>query len=114
MPQKFNGAGRYSFEEAPYGLKNWPAYTESLRQRGEVTIGLSREVKAAWRAGRCKIRCAQPVYSDQIIPTCLTLAVVYKQPLQQSDEALRRLVKLIGEDIRLPDFFIFSRRGFVL
>ena len=39
---------------------------------------------------------------------------VYKQPLQQSDEALRRLVKLIGEDIRLPDFFIFSRRGFEL
>ena len=31
---KFNGAGRYSFEEAPYRLTNWPAYNESLRQRG--------------------------------------------------------------------------------
>lgn len=79
-----------------------------------MTIGLSREVKAAWRAGRGKTRCGRPVYSDQVIPTCLTLAVAYKQPLRPSDEALRRLVKLIGEDIRLPDFFIFSRRGFEL
>jgi len=42
-----------------------------------VTIGLSREVKAAWRAGRGKTRCGRPVYSDQVIPTCLTLAVVF-------------------------------------
>lgn len=77
MPQKFNCARRYSFEEAPYRLTNWPAYTESLRQRGEVTISLSREVKAAWRAGRGKTRCGRPVYSDQVIPTCLTLAVVF-------------------------------------
>ena len=72
-------------------------------------MGLSCEVKDAWCARRCKTRCAQPVYPDQlIIPTCLTLAVVYKQPLRPSDEALRRLVKLIGEDFRLPDFLPFS------
>jgi hypothetical protein len=71
-------------------------------------MGLSCEVKAAWCAGRRKTRCGQPVYSDQVISSCLRLAVVYKQPLRPSDEALRRPVKLIGEDFRLPDFLPFS------
>ena len=71
-------------------------------------MGLSCEVKAAWCARPRKTRCGRPVYSDQVIPTCLTLAVVYKQPLRPSDEALRRLVKLIGEDFRFPDFLPFS------
>ena len=73
-------------------------------------MGLSCEVKAAWCARPRKTRCGQPVYSDQVIPICLTLAVAYKQPLHQSDEALRRPVKLIGADFRLPDFYLLALR----
>ena len=73
-------------------------------------MGLSCEVKAAWCERHRKTCCGQPVYSDQVIPTCLTLAVAYKQPLRPSDEALRRPVKLIGEDIRLPDFYLLALR----
>jgi hypothetical protein len=73
-------------------------------------MGLSCEVKAAWCERPRKTCCGQPVYSDQVIPTCLTLAVAYKQPLRPSDEALRRPVKLIGEDIRLPDFYLLALR----
>ena len=74
-------------------------------------MGLGCEVKAAWCAGRRKTRCGQPVYSDQVISSCLRLAVVYKQPLRPSDEALRRLVKRIGEDFRLPDFLPLHAAG---
>ena len=73
-------------------------------------MGLSCEVKAAWCERPRKTCCGQPVYSDQVIPTCLTLAVAYKQRLRPSDEALRRPVKLIGEDIRLPDFYLLALR----
>ena len=71
-------------------------------------MGLSCEVKAAWCARPRKTCCGQPVYSDQVMPIWLTLAVAYNQPLRPSDEALRRFVKLIGEDFRLPNFVPFS------
>ena len=36
MPYKFNDARRHKFEKKRYRITNWPAYTESLRQRGDV------------------------------------------------------------------------------
>ena len=37
--------------------------------------------------------------------------MVYKQPLRQTEGFVRSLVKLMGVDIRVPDFSAFSRRG---
>jgi len=52
MPHKFNDARRDKFEKKRYRITNWPSYNESLRQRGDVTIWLSREVEAGWCAER--------------------------------------------------------------
>ena len=111
MPHKFNDARRHKFEKKRYRVSNWPDYNESLRQRGDVTIWLSPEVEAAWRAERRKIRGGQPVYSDLAIMVCLTLGMVYKQPLRQTEGFVRSLVKLIGVDLPVPDYSTFSRRG---
>ena len=111
MPHKFNDARRDKFEKKRYRITNWHDYNESLRQRGDVTIWLSREVEAAWRAERRKTRGGQPVYSDLAITTCLTLGMVYKQPLRQTEGFVRSLVMLMGLDIRVPNFSTFSRRG---
>jgi hypothetical protein len=111
MPHKFNAGRRHKFEKKRYRITNWPTYNESLRQRGDVTIWLSGEVEAAWRADRRKTRGGQPVYSDLAITTCLTLGIVYKQPLRQTEGFVGSLVKLMGVDIRVPDFSTFSRRG---
>ena len=37
--------------------------------------------------------------------------MVYKQPRRQTKGFVRSLVKLMGVDIRVPDFSAFSRRG---
>ena len=50
MPYKFNDARRHKFEKKQYRITNWPAYNESLRQRGDVTVWLSPQVEALWRA----------------------------------------------------------------
>lgn len=71
----------------------------SLRQRGDVTVWLSHDVEAAWRAERRKTRGGQRVYSDLAIPVCLTLGMVYKQPLRQTEGFVRSLVKLMGLDL---------------
>ena len=47
MPYKFNDARRHKFEKKKYRITNWPAYNESLRQRGDVTIWLSDEVEVS-------------------------------------------------------------------
>lgn len=111
MPHKFNSGRRHKFEKKRYRFTNWSAYTESLRQRGDVTVWLSAEVETAWSAERRKTRGGQPVYSDLAITVCLTLGMVYKQPLRQTQGFVRSLVQLMGVDIRVPDYSTFSRRG---
>ena len=111
MPHKFNASRRHKFEKKRYRITNWSDYTESLRRRGDVTIWLSPDVEAAWRAERRKTRGGQPAYSDLAITVCLTLGVVYKQPLRQTEGFVRGLVGLMGLDILVPDYSTFSRRG---
>ena len=65
----------------------------------------------ARNAERRKTRGGQPVYSDLAITVCLTLGMVYKQPLRQTEGFVRSLVKLMGVDIRVPCYSTFSRRG---
>ena len=111
MPYKFNDAGCHKLEKKQYRMSNWAVYTESLRQRGDVTVWLSSQVEALWRAERRKTRGGQPTYSDLAITVCLTLGVVYKPPLRQTEGFVRSLVKLMGVDICVADFSTFSRRG---
>ena len=111
MPHKFNDARRHKFKKKRYRISNWSEYNESLRQRGDVTIWLSPEVEAAWRAERRKTRGGQPVYSDLAITVCLTLGMVYKQPLRQTEGFVRSLIKIMGLDLAVPDYSTFSRLG---
>ncbi len=111
MPHKFNVSVRHKFEKKRYRITNWSDYNESLRQRGNVTVWLSPEVEAEWRAERRKTRGGQPVYSDLAITVCLTLGMVYKQPLRQTEGFVRALVGLMGLDLLVPHYSSFSRRG---
>ncbi|MFX0547190.1 transposase [Roseovarius sp. S1116L3] len=45
------------------------------------------------------------------ITICLTLGLVYKQPLRQTQGLMRGIVRLMGLDIPVPDFSTLSRRG---
>jgi hypothetical protein len=67
-------------------------------------------VEALWRAKRLKIRGGQPTYSDLAITVCLTFGMVNKPPLRQTEGFVRSLFRLMGVDIRAPDFSIFSGR----
>ena len=68
-------------------------------------------MEALWRAKRRKIRGGQPTYSDLAITVCLTFGMVNKPPLRQTEGFVRSLFRLMGVDIRAPDFSIFSGRG---
>lgn len=111
MPYKHNAPRQHKFEKKRYKIINWSAYTESLRQRGDVTIWLSSDVAASWLSERRSTPGGQPVYSDLAISTCLTLGMVYKQPLRQTQGLLRGLTRIMKLDVPIPYFSTLSRRS---
>ena len=90
---------------------NWAEYNESLRQRGDLTVWITAEALKLWTAPRRKTRGGQQLYSDMAITICLTLGVVYKLPLRQTQGLMRSLVNLLELDISVPDFSTLSRRS---
>ena len=111
MPHKFNDARRNKFPKAKYQVTNCSEYNESLRQRGDVTIWISEDVARNWASPRRKTRGGQAVYSDLAIETCLTLRVVFRLPLRQTQGFMRSIASLMGIDLVVPDFSTLSRRG---
>lgn len=111
MPYKFNVDRRDKFSKARYRVTNWPEYNEALRSRGDVTIWFEGNAALNWYAQRRKTRGGQARYSDFAIETCLTLGLIFDQPLRQSQGFVRSLLKLMGLALPVPDFSTLSRRG---
>jgi len=86
-------------------------YNEGLRQRGDLTVWISEEGVERWSAPRRKTRGGQRRYSDLAIELCLTLGIVFHQPLRQTQGLMRSIATLLGINIAVPDFSTLSRRG---
>ena len=111
MPHKFNADRRTKIPKQTCRVTNCADYDESLRWRGDLTVWLSEDVLAVWSAPRRTTPGGQPVYSDLAIEMCLTLRMVFKQPLRQTQGLMRSISKLMGVDITVPHFTTMSRRG---
>ena len=111
MPRKFNAGRCHKIAKKKYRVTNWREYNESLRNRGDLTIWISSDVQTHWAAARRGSRGGQPRYSDLAITMCLTLGMVYKLPLRQTQGLMRSISKLMQLDVPVPDFSTLSRRG---
>ena len=88
------------------------AVSQLSRSLGERTEPVALEVMlGTGQPPALILRGGQPVYSDLAITVCLTLGMVYKQPLRQTEGFVRSLVRLMGLDLCVPDYSTFSRRG---
>ncbi|AXI49203.1 IS5/IS1182 family transposase (plasmid) [Sulfitobacter sp. SK012] len=93
---------------------NGPEYNESLRRRADLTVWISEDAPSLWSAQRQKTRGGQPRYSDLAIELCLTLGMVFQQPLRQTQGLMRSIAALLRVEIAVPDFSTLStlsRRG---
>ena len=86
-----------------YRVRNWREYERGLRSRGDVTIWLSEEAIAAWTPPNNGLRGGQRRYSNLAILTALTLRVVFRLPLRQTEGFLDSLLSLMGLDLKAPD-----------
>ncbi|WP_079212877.1 IS5 family transposase [Brucella pituitosa] len=111
MPHKFNASCRHKIAKQKFKVMNCSAYNENLRQRGDLTVWVSDEALCLWSAARRTSRGGQPKYSDLAIMLCLSLRIVYRLPLRQTQGLMRSVAKLMGLDIAVPDFSTLSRRS---
>lgn len=111
MRHKFNTANRHKFTKTRYRVTDWAAYNESLRRRGDLTIWITDESLGQWSAPVRTTRGGQPKYSNMVITMCLTLGVVYKLPLRQTQGLMRGIARIMGLEVPVPDFSTLSRRG---
>ena len=94
-----------------YRIRNWREYERGLRSRGDVTIWLSEEAIAAWTPPKNGLRGGQRRYSNLAILTALTLRLVFRLPLRQTEGFLDSLLGLMGLGIKAPDHTTLSRRN---
>jgi len=111
MPHKFNASRRDKIPKQKHSVTNWAEYNRVLRQRGDVTFWISEGALGLWSAPRRTTRGGQRRYSDLALELCLTLGMVFHQPLRQTQGLMRSIAALLGVEIAVPDFSTLSRRG---
>ena len=94
-----------------YHVGNWPEYERALLQRGDVTVWLSADVTDAWKPSPSGRPGGQQRFSDLAIETALTLRLVFRLPLRQTEGFLRSVLALLSTDLDAPDHTTLSRRS---
>jgi hypothetical protein len=94
-----------------YRLRNWRDYTASLERRGSLTLWLEGDVARWWLSRETSGGPgASLCYSDKGIEVCLSLRVLLKLPLRQTQGFVRSLMCLAGLSLPVPDYTTLCRR----
>ena len=93
-----------------YRVKNWSSYNRALVARGSLTVWIDDSLWRQWYAQGPSQRGAQFVYSDQTIEWMLTMRVLLKLPLRQTQGFIQSLLDLMQLELATPDYSTLSRR----
>ena len=107
-PHKRNRHPKY---KTAYRVNNWREYEQSLRDRGNITLWITPEAIAAWTPPQTGKRGDQPVYSDFVIETVLSLPLLFHLPLRQAEGFLGSVLRLMGLALPCLDHTTLSRRN---
>jgi hypothetical protein len=102
---------QYKYAKKPYRVCNWPAYERGLRSRGDLTIWLSEDALASWKAKASGKAGGQQVYDKLAIETAMTIRMVYHLALRQAEGFLGSVSRLLGLSLPVPDHATISRRA---
>ena len=111
VPFKASAACRHHIPKQRYRATNSAAYDAALRQRGSLTVWFTDEAIAAWKAEPRTTRGGQPRYSALAIATALTLRVVFRLALRQTEGPIGSILALLGLELVVPDHSTLSRRA---
>ena len=96
MPNKHIAKGRHHIPKMECQVKNWAEYDAGLRRRGNLTLWVTEEAMADWRATPRLTPGGQAFYSDLAIETGLMLRLVFHLPLRQTEGLMNSVFDLMG------------------
>src|ERR671921_757811 len=111
MPFKHNAARRHRIPPARYQVRNWSQYEAGLKRRGDLTLWLDEAAIAGWQAPRRSTPGGQAWYSGLAIELVLTLRLVFHLALRQAEGFAASVLRLLGQQLRVPDHTTLSRRS---
>src|SRR5215210_588892 len=111
MPFKHNAARRHRSPKARYRVQNWPAYEAGLTRRGDLTLWLDEAAMSGWQAPRRTTSGGQAWYSGAAIRLVLILRLVFHLALRQAEGFAASVLRLLGQELRVPDHTTLSRRS---
>ena len=97
-----------------YKIHNWRAYEQALINRGDLTLWLSEDVIEAWKSDLGQKMGRSKLYSDLAIETALTLRLLFKLPLRQTEGFLTSIFRLMNVGLNVRDHTTLSRRNSTL
>lgn len=111
MPHKANSTHRHHIARPKRRVLNWAEYDAPLRQRGSLTVWVTGEAIAHWKAAPQITPGEQPSYSDLAITTALMLRAVFRLALRQTEGLIGSVLRLLGLDLPVPDHSTIARRA---
>src|SRR3954447_26661118 len=103
--------GSRTIPKTRYRVQNWPAYEAGLKRRGDLTLWLDEAALARWQAPRRTTPGGQARYSDAAIELVLMLRFVFHLALRQTEGFTASILRLLGQEQRVPDHTTLSRRS---
>ena len=107
---KISGGSPSVKSKAVYRVKNWSSYNRALIARGSLTVWLDDSLWKQWYDQGPSQRGAQFVYSDPTIEWMLTMRVLLRLPLRQTQGFIQSLLDLMQLELATPDYSTLSRR----
>jgi hypothetical protein len=95
-------------------IQNCRSYERSLINRGDLTLWPSEDQIQSWNSDLNQRMGRPKLYSDLAIETALTLRLLFKRPLRQTEGVLRSIFSLMDIDLNVPDHTTLSRRNSTL
>ena len=84
-----------------YKIHNWQSYERSLINRGDLTLWLSEDVIQSWSSDLSQRMGRPKGYSDLAIETSLTLGLLFKLPLRQTESFLKSIFSLMNFELNV-------------
>jgi hypothetical protein len=111
VPFKHHAEHRHHIPKPRYRVTNWPEYDAALRRRGSLTVWITDEAIAAWRAEPRTTPGGQPYYSALAITMALTMRAVFRLALRQTEGLIGSVIALLGLALTVPDHSTMCRRS---
>jgi Transposase DDE domain len=98
--------GRRGGPRPRYRVRDWAGYDRALVRRGDITVWVSPEAVAGWRAPA-----GRRTFTDAAITAALTVRGAFRLALRQAEGLIRSVFGLLGPALPVPGHTTLSRRG---